>query len=79
MNILKSIKNYLFPVQEFRMSDVDNYIRDNFFLATIDLICKSNKLTDIEKRNLISKLTYNCSHDRFIDKNGYEYFKKTLG
>lgn len=76
MNILKTIKDYLFP--KFRMEDVDNYLKYNYYIETVDLICKTNKLGDIVKRNLISKITYNCTHDMFIDRRAYEYFKRTL-
>lgn len=78
MNILKAIKNYLYP-PKFRMEDVDKYLKCNFYMAVLDIIWDSRKLSEHEKHKLISKLTYNCTHDHFIDKNGYDYFKKTLG
>lgn len=77
MSILKAIKEYLFP--EFRIDEVDNYLKYNYYLETIDLVLKSRKLSESGKCELINKLTYNCTHDMFIDRRAYEYFKRTLG
>ena len=45
---------------------------------TIDLIYRSNKLTDSEKDNLVNNLIRGYTQNKFVDKHTYEYLKKKL-
>ena len=47
-------------------------------IEVIDLIYRSNKLTDSEKDNLVNNLIQGYTQNKFVDKHTYEYLKKKL-
>lgn len=80
INILKTIKEYLFPKKYngLEITEMGKHIRLDYYTETIDLIYRSNKLTDSEKNNLVNNLIHGYTQNKFIDKHTYEYLKKKL-
>ena len=82
MNILKTIKEYLFPKKYngLEIAEMGKHIEFDYYteIETIDLIYRSNKLTDSEKDNLVNNLIHGYTQNKFIDKHTYEYLKKKL-
>ena len=82
MNILKTIKEYLFPKKYngLEIAEMGKHIEFDCYteIETIDLIYRSNKLTDSEKDNLVNNLIHGYTQNKFIDKHTYEYLKKKL-
>lgn len=82
MNILKTIKEYLFPKKYngLEIAEMGKHIEFDCYteIETIDLIYRSNKLTDSEKDNLVNNLINGYSQNKFVDKHTYEYLKKKL-
>lgn len=80
MNILKIIKEFLFPktYSGLEIAEMGKHIKFDYYPETVDLIYSSNKLTDSEKDSLVSNLTHGYTQNKIIDKRAYEYLKKKL-
>lgn len=80
MKILKALKEHLFPKKYngLEIAEMGKHIKFDYYTETIDLIYRSNKLTDSEKDNLVNNLIYGYTQNKFVDKHTYEYLKKKL-
>ena len=81
MNILKVIKEFLFPkmYSGHEIAEMGKNIKFDYYPEAVDLIYSSNKLTDSEKHRMVENLIHGYTQNKFIDKNGFEYLKRKLG
>ena len=80
MNILKVIKEFLFPKMYTgtEIAEMGKNIKFDYYLEAVDLIYCSDKLTDSEKHRMVNNLIYGYTQNKFIDKNAFEYLKRKL-
>lgn len=80
MNILKAIKEFLFPkmYSGIEIAEMGKNVKFDYYPEAVDLIYSSNKLTDSEKNRMVNNLIYGYTQNKFIDKNGFEYLKRKL-
>ena len=80
MNILKVIKEFLFPkmYSGTEIAEMGKNIKFDYYPEAVDLIYSSSKLTDSEKNRMVNNLIYGYTQNKFIDKNAYEYLKRKL-
>ena len=80
MNILKVIKEFLFPkmYSGHEIAEMGKNVKFDYYPEAVDLIYSSDKLTDSEKHRMIENLIHGYTQNKFIDKNGYEYLKRKL-
>lgn len=80
MNILKSIKEFLFPkmYNGFEIAEMGKNIKFDYYPEAVDLIYSSDKLTDSEKNRMVDNIIHGYTQNKFIDKNGFEYLKRKL-
>lgn len=80
MNILKAIKEFLFPkmYSGIEIAEMGKNVKFDYYPEAVDLIYSSNKLTDSEKHRMVNNLIHGYTQNKFIDKNGFEYLKRKL-
>lgn len=81
MNILKSIKEFLFPKKYngFEIAEMGKNIKIDYTPEVIDLIYDSTKLTEEEKEQTLNKvLTSVKSTGKMFSKSNYLYLKSKL-
>lgn len=81
MNILKTIKEFLFPktYSGIEIAEMGKNIKFDYFIETLDLVYHSNKLTDLEKQIMVEKIIYHYTQNKIIDKHSFEYIKARIG
>ena len=78
MNILKSIKKFLFPrkYNGFEIAEMGKNIKIDYTLDVIELIAKSTMLTEEEKEQTIyNMITAMMSSGKVFSKSNYLYLK----
>ena len=81
MNILKSIKEFLFPkmYNGFEIAEMGKNIKFDYTPEVIELIVNSTKLTKEEKEHTLNKvLTSVKSTGKMFSKSNYLYLKSRL-
>jgi hypothetical protein len=80
MNILKAIKEFLFPkmYSGIEIAEMGKNIKFDYYPEAVDLIYSSDKLTDSEKNRMVNNIIHGYTQNKFIDKDGYEYLKSKL-
>ena len=81
MNILKSIKKFLFPrkYNGFEIAEMGKNIKIDYTLEAIGLIAKSTMLTEEEKEQTIyNMITAMMSSGKVSSKSNYLYLKSKI-
>ena len=80
MNILKVIKEFLFPkmYSGIEIAEMGKNIKFDYYPEVVDLIYSSDKLTDSEKHRMVDNIIHGYTQNKFIDKNAFEYLKRKL-
>lgn len=81
MNILKTIKEFLFPkmYNGFEIAEMGKNIKIDYTPEVIELIADSTKLTEEEKEQTLNKiLTSVKSTGKMFSKSNYLYLKSRL-
>ena len=80
MNILKSIKKFLFPKKYngFEIAEMGKNIKIDYTLDVIDLIFNSTKLTEEEKEQTLNKILAAVTTGRLFSESNYLYLKSKI-
>lgn len=81
MNILKTIKEFLFPKKYngFEIAEMGKNIKIDYTPDIIDLIVKSTKLTEEEKEQTLNNIIEATkTPGKMFSKSNYLYFKSRL-
>ena len=80
MNIIKAIKDFLFPkmYSGLEIAEMGKNIKFDYFPDAVDIIYKSEKLTDNEKSQFVDNLLHGYTQNKYLDKKGFEYIKSKL-
>ena len=80
MNILKRIKEFLFPrkYNGFEIAKMGKNIKIDYTPEIIDLVYDSTKLTEEEKERTINKILVAVHAGRLFSESNYLYFKSKL-
>ena len=80
MNILKSIKEFLFPrkYNGFEITEMGKNIKIDYTPEVIDLVYNSTKLTEEEKGRTLNKILVAVITGRLFSESNYLYLKSKL-
>ena len=80
MNIIKAIKDFLFPkmYSGLEIAEMGKNVKFDYFPDAVDIIYKSEKLTDNEKSQFVDSLLHGYTQNKYLDKKGFEYIKSKL-